>query len=272
MNFQQKLKNIIEKNNSLLCVGLDPDLEKFPSHFPKHTDSIFSFNHEIIEATHDLVCAYKPNIAFYEAYGIEGLIELKKTIDYLHDTYPEIPIILDAKRGDIGSTAAAYAKACFEYYDVDAVTVNPYLGLDSVEPFLEYKDKGVIVLCRTSNKGAVEIQDLQVDTQPLYDIVAKKVASDWNKNDNCLLVVGATYPQELKTIREIVGDMFVLVPGIGAQGGDLENTLKNGLTQDKSGLIISSSRAILYASNSKDFAEQARAEAEKVKNDINTYR
>jgi len=278
MNFQQKLDKIVKKNNSLVCVGLDSDLSRLPpiifrgsarqAKFPQ-----FEFNKAIIDATYDLVCAYKPNSAFYEAQGEKGIVELKITCDYLRKKYPEIPIILDAKRADIGNTNEGYVKFSFDYLGVDAITIHPYLGREAIEPFLQRKDKGIIILCRTSNPGAGELQDLIVNKRPLYKLVAQKVAKNWNKNKNCLLVVGATYPKELKEVRKIVGnEMTFLVPGVGAQGGDLKNTLKYGLNSKKRGLIINSSRGIIFASKEKDFAQRAREEAKKLKNLINYYR
>lgn len=277
MNFKQKIEKIIKKNNSLLCIGLDPDLEKIPKHLLKNKDPIFSFNKAIIDATHDLVCAFKPNIAFYEAYGIDGLKSLKKTIYYLKTNFGDISVILDAKRGDVGNTAKMYAKAIFDYWMVDAVTVNPYLGYDAIEPFFKYKNKGIIILCRTSNPDSSNFQELKVSIdvhlrgvaskqqQPLYLAVAKKVV-DWNKiYHNCLLTIGATYPLQLKEVRTIAQGMFFLIPGIGRQGGDLKNTLKHGLTKQKSGLIISVSRSILYATN-------VRNEAKEIRDKINKYR
>lgn len=298
MDFLQKLNNTILKNNSLLCVGLDTDPEKIPQHLKNDSDPLFSFNKAIIDATHDLVCSYKPNSAYYEAQGTAGITALKKTIEYVHQTYPEIPLIDDAKRADIGSTSQQYAKAIFDYLGFDAVTVNPYLGADSVEPFLQYKEKGIILLCRTSNPGAADFQDLQVysssenpeliegdesrsseDTSsrptrtiPLYIHVAKKVI-EWNKlNNNCLMVVGATWPKQMQEIRALAPAMFFLVPGLGAQGGDLKETLINGLTKEKSGLILNASRAIIYASANEDFAQKAKEKAQELRESINQYR
>ena len=274
MNFGKKLEKIIKKNNSLLSIGLDPDLEKIPKHLRKYKDPIFSFNKQIINTTHDLVCAFKPQIAHYSASGIRGIESLLKTINYLNRTYPQIPIILDSKRADIGSTARLYAKEAFDVFNADAVTVNPYFGLDSLKPFLERKDKGVIILCRTSNKSASDFQDLEIssDNLPLYIHIAKEVKK-WNEiYKNCMLVVGATWPEQLREIRKIVPDMFFLVPGIGAQGGNLKKTLKNGLRKDKSGLIIHTSRAIIYSSSKPNFASSARKEALKLKEAINKYR
>lgn len=219
--------------NKFVCVGLDK--------------GDFEFNKNIIDQTFDLVCAYKPNAAFYEAAGIKGLEALKQTIDYIHQKDADITVILDAKRGDIESTNEAYAKAILDDLGVDAITIHPYLGKEAAEPFLQRIDKGIIVLVRTSNPGAGEFQDLIVEGKPLYQVVAEHVANDWDTNGNCAVVVGATYPEELKKVREIVGDMSILVPGIGTQGGDLENTIKNGLNSEKQGLIISSSRGIIFA-------------------------
>ncbi len=265
MRFKDKFDNIVKKNNSLLCIGLDPEMEKLPRCLTELKNCVFDFNKNIIDLTHDLVCAYKPNIAFYEAMGLTGLEQLKKTIDYLHEKYPEIPIILDAKRGDIGHTSAAYARYVFDYLKADAVTLHPYLGKDALQPFLDRKDKGCIILCRTSNPGAGEFQDLKFRNVPLYEIIARKVAANWNKNKNCLLVVGATYPQELAKVRRIAGDMTFLVPGIGAQGGDIKKTVIAGMNSKKAGMIINSSRAII-------FAENPREETRKLRDQINNFR
>lgn len=271
MDFLDNLKKAIKKNNSLLSIGIDPDLTKIPPHLQETKDWIFEFNKAIIDATQDLVCIYKPNIAFYSALGVYGLQSLQKTIDYIH-RYTSIPVILDAKRGDIGNTSEKYAEEAFDVLEADAVTVNPFLGLDSLEPFLKRKEKGIIILCKTSNKSALDFQDLEIDGKPIYLHIAKKVV-EWNKTyKNCLLVTGATWPEQLKEIRNIANDLFFLVPGIGTQGGDLENTLKYGLTKDKTGLIIHAGRTILYASSKKDFAEKAREEAMKLKESINHYR
>lgn len=265
MTFIQKLENCIKKYNTLLCVGLDPDLAKFPKHILSRKNPIFQFNKDIVNATTKFVCCYKLNIAYYASQGIEGLNSLLETIDYIHKEYADIPVILDAKRADVGHTSEQYAKEVFDVFKCDAVTVNPYFGFDSIEPFLKYKDKGIIVLCKTSNPGSSEIQNLKINKKPLYIKVAERIAV-WNeKYGNCLLVVGATYPQELKEIREIAPKMFLLIPGIGAQGGDLEKTLKAGLTIEKSGLIISSSRGII-------FSENPRRAALKLRDEINKYR
>lgn len=265
MNFKQKLENIIKKNNSLLCVGLDPDLEKIPSHLLKTKNPIFEFNKTVIDATTDLVCCYKPQIAFYASNGLQGIKALIQTIAYIHLRYPKIPVILDAKRGDIGSTAEQYAKEVFDVYRADAVTVNSYLGLDSLKPFLERKNKGIIILTRTSNPGASDFQDLNLNGMPLYVAVAKKIVA-WNKvYKNCLMVVGATWPKQLQKVRKIAPEMFFLIPGIGAQGGDLKKTLSYGLDSKKSGLIINSSRGIIFSDN-------PRKEARKLRDEINSYR
>jgi orotidine-5'-phosphate decarboxylase len=270
VNFLKILTEAWERNDSLLCVGLDPDLEKIPGYLRTLKAPLFEFNRVIIEATWDLVCAFKPQIAFYAAYGLER--DLERTIAYIHEKHPAIPVILDAKRGDVGSTAKRYAQEVFDRYGADAVTVNPYLGGDTLEPFLERIDKGVIVLCRTSNPGATDIQDLEVNGEKLYRIVARKAAREWNRNGNVLLVVGATYPQELGEIRSLVGTMPLLVPGIGAQGGDVERAVTKGKTPDGSGMIINSSRGIIYAGKGKDFAQAARAAASQLREEINRYR
>lgn len=267
MNFLEKLQNISRKNNSLVCVGLDPDLKLMPENI-----SVYEFNKAIIEATSDLVCAYKPNLAFYEAMGDEGMIALKKTLKAIPS---EVVIIGDAKRGDIGNTSKAYAKALFEILGVDAATLSPYLGFDSIEPFIQYKDKGSIILCRTSNAGAVDFQSLKCETskgsKPLFEIVAEK-AHQWNTWGNIGLVVGATYPEELRLIREQHPDMPILIPGVGAQGGDVAITVKYGISPQGDKAMINSSRQILYTSKGKDFAEAARKAALILRDEINKYR
>jgi len=270
MRFIEKLENIWERNNSLVCVGLDPDITKIPEHLKHSGNSLFEFNKAIIDATADLVCAYKPQIAYYSAYSAEN--ELEMTIAYLKENYPKIPIILDAKRGDIGSTAEMYVKEAFDRYKVDAVTVNPYMGTDTLLPFLAKKDKGIIILCRTSNPGAIDIQDLFCQNDKLYQIVANKASKEWNKNSNVLLVVGATYPKELKEIRKIIGDIPLLVPGIGAQGGNIEQAVINGKTKNGTGMIINSSRGIIYAGKGIDFAAESRKATIDLRDEINNYR
>lgn len=272
MKFNEKVENIIKKNNSLLCIGLDTDLNKVPQHLLTEEDPMFAFNKAVIDSTFDLVCAYKPNMAFYESEGIDGLKSLKKTIQYLTNKYPDIPTICDGKRGDIGSTSEKYAKAAFDYFGFDSLTVNPYLGSDGVEPFLSHEDKGVIILCRTSNPGSVDFQNLEVNGEKVYKKVAKKII-EWNsKHHNCLMVIGATWPEELGEIRKITDEMFFLVPGVGTQGGDTEKILTYGLNSKKSGLIINVSRAIIYASKGKDFKEAIREKTIEFNNEINKYR
>lgn len=271
MNFQQKLEESIKKNDSLICIGLDTDLEKIPQHLLSETDPIFAFNKAIIDATYDLICCYKANTAFYEGQGAEGIKQLKMTFNYLKEKYADIPIIVDAKRGDIGNTNSGSVKFVFDYLGADAVTLNNYLGKEALEPFLKLSDKGLFILCRTSNSGAGEIQDLEVNGKPLYLVVAEKVTKEWNKNNNCMLVVGPS-PKEIREIRQLVGDMFLLVPGIGAQGGDLQQTLKAGLTAEKSGLIIHSARSIIYVDSSTRFAELARQKAIELQEQINKLR
>ncbi|HEY1875438.1 MAG TPA: orotidine-5'-phosphate decarboxylase [Steroidobacteraceae bacterium] len=268
--FTQQLAGAWDKNDSLVCVGLDPEIERFPAHIRAEPSPIFHFNRAIIDATADLVCAYKPQFAHYAAYEAED--QLERTIEYIHRAHPGVPVILDAKRGDIGNTAERYAIEAFERYGADAVTVNPYLGGDSLEPFLRHAERGVLVLCRTSNPGAGDLQDLPVEGRPLYQVVAELAARRWNSRGNCLLVVGATYPRELAAVRALVGDMPLLVPGVGAQGGDVEQVVASGCTRAGTGLIISSSRAILYASAGEDFAEAGRTAVARLREQINTSR
>lgn len=270
MNFKEKLKKRWNSSNSLVCVGLDPDTSRFPEPFNKTADHIFQFNRAIIDATYDLVCAYKPQIAYFSAEGAEK--QLEDTIAYIKTTYPEIPIILDSKRADIGSTAQKYAAEAFDRYRADAVTVNPYLGYDSVAPFTAYKDKGVIILCRTSNPGAADIQDLEFNGRPLYKHIAEMICSKWNKHNNCCMVVGATWPSQMREIRDIAGDMPFLVPGVGAQGGDVKEVVRAGQDKNGAGMIINSSRGVLYAGSGEDFAQKARESVIRLKNEINLYR
>lgn len=264
MNFLEKLNKVVVKNRSLVCVGLDTSPELIPSGM-----SVSEFNKAIIDSTADLVSAYKPNLAFYEAQGEKGLEALYKTVKHVPT---DIPVIGDAKRGDIGNTSAAYARALFDYFNFDAVTVSPYLGFDSLEPFLKYKDKGVFILCRTSNKGAADFQSLPCQYEgkslPLYEIVALK-ARQWNTAHNIGLVVGATYPEELKTIRQAHPDLPILIPGVGAQGGDLELAVRYGVDVQNRGILINSSRGIIYASKAKDFANAARQSAQTLRDEIN---
>ncbi|TAN58589.1 orotidine-5'-phosphate decarboxylase [Patescibacteria group bacterium] len=271
------------EEGKFVCVGLDSEYEKIPEYIrttPAFNidDSISFFNGEIVVATEDIACAYKPNIAFYEAHGVVGLAAMKDTISRIHDLAPKVPVILDAKRADIGNTNKGYIKMAFEYLKVDAITVHPYLGQEALQPFLNMPDKGIIVLCRTSNPGAGEFQDLMIEDLrldgrgPLYQYVAAQVADKWNKNGNCAVVVGATYPEELQKVRDIIGDMPILIPGIGAQGGDVEKTVKAGKDSRGQGMIINSSRGIIFASNGPDFAEAARRETIKLNDLINRYR
>lgn len=267
MDFWTKLRQAVQRNHSLVCVGLDPD----PALMPPL--SVGDFNKAIIDATSDLVCAYKPNLAFYEALGIEGLTALQRTIDYIPDN---VPIIGDAKRGDIGNTARAYAKALFETFGFDAATVNPYLGYDSIEPFINYKDKAVFILCRTSNAGAADFQGLSLWSpaldcrqQPLFKAVAQK-AKEWNRYSNVGLVVGATCPQELEEIRQLCPEMTLLIPGIGAEGGELEPAVRHGVDAQGRGAIFNSSRQILYASKGSDFAQAARRATDDLRCRINS--
>jgi orotidine-5'-phosphate decarboxylase len=267
LNFTHKLENAVSKNNSLVCVGLDPDPDIFPD-----AESVFEFNRAIIDATSDLVCAYKPNFAFYEAFGTQGFAALKETVDYIPK---DIPVIGDAKRGDIGNTARAYARSVFDNFNFDAVTINPYMGFDSVAPFLEYRNKGFFILCRTSNAGSGDFQSLECVADgrriPLFQMVADR-ASQWNKYGNVGLVVGATYPEELQLLREIYPEMLFLIPGIGAQGGDLEKAVRNGIGAAGSGIIINSARQIIYASRGDDFATAARKAAMDLRDRINSFR
>jgi len=266
VNFIEKLAKATRKNKSLLCVGLDPDPELMPDKV-----SVFEFNQAIIEATSDLVCAYKLNFAFYEVLKDKGLDVLKRTVRHIPD---DIPVIGDAKRGDIGNTAKAYAKSIFTNFNFDATTVNPYLGFDSVEPFLQYRDRGVFILCRTSNAGAVDFQSLRPEVEgnhrSLFEIVALK-ASQWNVHGNIGLVVGATYPEELKLIRSNHPDIPLLIPGIGAQGGDLALTVRYGVDAKGEKTIINSSRQIIYASRGRDFAQAARHAANELRDQINYH-
>ena len=267
MNFTEKLLNAAKKNNSLVCVGLDPDPQQMPDKI-----GVFEFNNKIIEATADLVCAYKLNFAFYEALGAECFVTLKRTVDCIPDG---IPVIGDAKRGDIGNTAKAYAEAIFTRLNFDAATVNPYLGFDAIEPFIQYKDKGVFILCRTSNPGSADFQSLNCGTggesSALFELVAQK-AEEWNKYGNIGLVVGATCPEELKLIRQQRPDMPLLIPGVGAQGGDLEKAVRYGVDANGEKAIINSSRQIIYASKGRDSAEAAAEAAARLRDGINECR
>ena len=274
MGFMQALRARWDASDSLVCVGLDPEPAKFPARFAADPDAVFGFCRDIVDATAEYACSFKPQIAHFAALGAEDA--LARLIAHIHDRHPAIPVILDSKRGDIGSTAQHYAGEAFDRYRADAVTANPYLGRDSVQPFLDRADRGVVVLCRTSNPGAADLQDLLVQgdasARPLYQHVAETVARDWNGHGNCALVVGATWPAQLREVRAIVGDMPLLVPGVGAQGGDVEAVVTNARTADGSGLIVSSSRAILYASGGDDFAAAAAAAARALRDAINRHR
>jgi len=266
MGFIEKLAKISIKNHSLLCIGLDPD----PALMPEKI-GVFEFNKAIIDATADFVCAYKPNIAFYEAMGHEAVEALHKTMNYVPK---EIPVIIDAKRGDIGNTAKAYARSLFDRFNADAITASPYLGYDSLEPFIERRDRGVFILCRTSNPGAADFQSIPVQIGKrkmlMYELVAEKV-NEWNKYGNLGLVVGATYPEELKLIRKRYPQMPLLIPGVGTQGGELKQVVKYGVDKGRQRTIINSSRQILYASRGKDFATAAAKAARELRDRINEY-
>lgn len=272
--FMQALRTRWQSADTLVCVGLDPEPAKFPTRFAHDADAVFAFCRDIADATAEYACAFKPQIAHFAALGAEDA--LQRLIAHLHSAHPGVPVILDAKRGDIGSTAQRYVAEAFDRFEADAVTVNPYLGRDSVQPFLDRADKGVVILCRTSNPGAADLQDLPVangdGTRPLYQHVAETIAREWNGHDNVSLVVGATWPQQLREVRAIVGDMPFLVPGVGAQGGDVEAVVTNAKTADGSGLVVSSSRAILYASSGDDYADAAAREARTLRDAINRYR
>jgi orotidine 5'-phosphate decarboxylase subfamily 2 len=267
MNLNNKIRQWTRERDSLVCVGLDVFPEKIPAHIIKGPDPIFTFNKHIIDATSDLVLAYKPNLAFYEALGMEGWDVLQRTVEYIPDGILKIG---DAKRGDIGSTAQKYAKALFDI-GFDVVTVNPYLGWDSIEPFVVDEEKGVFILCLTSNASSRDFQYLSVDARPLYQHVAE-MAVAWNQQQNCGLVVGATHPEELHSIRQIAPELPFLIPGIGAQGGDLEASVHAGTDSQGEMAVINSSRGILYASTEHDFADAARREASKLRDGINAIR
>lgn len=284
MSFTARLRAAWRDQDSLLCVGLDPDPTRIPASCGVGPDAIYEFCRRIVDATAMLACAFKPQIAYFAATRAESALEA--IIAYIHEHYPQLPVILDAKRGDIGSTAAQYAEEAFGRYQADALTVNPYLGLDSIQPYLEWEGKGVILLCRTSNLGGADLQNLPIaremktlpadfsnDHQPmLYEVLAHMVAETWNVGGECALVVGATFPEELRRVRAIVGDMPLLVPGIGAQGGDLQETLAAGLCSDGAGLIINASRSILYASSGDDFVDAAHQSALAMQQMINVVR
>lgn len=275
MTFLEKLLAATRRNNSLICIGLDPEAARLPAHLRDQPDPILAFNRAIIAATADLVCAYKPNLAFYEALGPAGLTTLQETLRLIP---AHIPTIGDAKRGDTDNTARQYARALFETYGFDAITVNPYLGHDSLQPFLDYREKGILIVCRTSNPGARDLQDLLVGQEPeqpapapLYEYVARQ-ALKWNSAGNVGLVVGATYPEELRRIRQIAPDLPILIPGVGAQGGDLASAALHGADGAGERAIISISRAIIYAGSGRDFAERATEAARALRDTANQAR
>ena len=270
MTFMQQLRQRWSDSGSLVCVGLDPEPAKFPRRFREDPDAVFAFCRDIADATAPYVCAFKPQIAHFAALGAEGALE--RLVGHIHAAHPGVPVILDAKRGDIGSTAQRYAAEAFDRYRADAVTVNPYLGGDSLQPYLERADRGVVVLCRTSNPGACDLQDLALDGRPLYQHVAALAASTWNGNGNVALVVGATWPRQLREVRAGVGHMPLLVPGVGAQGGDAAEVVRSARTADGTGLIVSSSRAILHASGGDDYAEAAAAAARGLRDLLDRHR
>ncbi len=275
MGFMQALRSRWNTADSLVCVGLDPEPSKFPTHLVNDPDAIFNFCRDIVDATAEYVCCFKPQIAYFSARRAEDSLE--RLIVHIHTRHPGIPVILDAKRGDLGSTAQQYAIETFDRYGADAVTLNPYQGIDAAQPFLDHADRGCVFLCHTSNAGAKDFQELTVLTQngsglPLYQHVASTIARDWNTHGNCLLVVGATFPQELSQVRALVGDMPLLIPGVGAQGGDVAAVVRNGRTAAGTGLIISSSRAILYAGQGPEFPLAAAAAARTLRDEINRHR
>lgn len=263
---RQELIDKIRQKRSFLCIGLDSEYSKLPGHLLEAEDPVFEFNKAIIDATIDLAVAYKPNLAFYECNGLKGWISLEKTISYLHMKSDSAFLIADAKRGDIGNTSKQYARAFFEILDVDAITVAPYMGSDSVQPFLEYPGKWVILLALTSNKGANDFQYLKSDDRFLFEHVLK-TSSQWGTPYNMMYVVGATQAQQLEGIRRIIPDHFLLVPGVGAQGGSLQEVARYGINKDI-GLLVNASRSIIFASGGKDFAEKAREEALKMQQEM----
>ncbi len=270
MSFIQSLNDAWSRTQSLLCVGLDPEPSKFPGALKGRADSIFEFCKTIADTTAPYVSSFKPQIAYFAAHRAEDQLEV--LIAHIHEKHPGIPVILDAKRGDIGSTAEQYAKEAFERYRADAVTVNPYMGFDSIEPYLAHEGRGVIVLCRTSNAGGSDLQFFTTDGKPLYQVVAGLAAGKWNASGQLGLVVGATFPKEIEAVRGIVGGMPLLIPGIGAQGGDVEATVRAGRTANGTGMLINSSRAIIYAGKGDDYAQTAAEAAKKTRDSINQYR
>ena len=270
MKFTEMLRRRWEGADSLLCVGLDPNPARFPKALQGAERPIFDFCREIVDATADLVCAFKPQIAYFASRRAEA--ELEDLIAYIHEAHPGIPVILDAKRGDIGSTAEHYAREAFERYDADCVTLSPFMGFDTIQPYLSYADRGAFVLCRTSNKGGDDFQMLEVNGEKIYERIARLAATEWNVSGQLGLVVGATYPNELANVRRIAPDLPLLVPGIGAQGGDIDAAVRAGVTARKDGMVINSGRAILYASAEDDWREAARKAAIATRDAINAAR
>ena len=270
MSFIESLNAAWTRTQSLLCVGLDPEPSKFPGALKGRPDAIFDFCRAIVDATAPYASSFKPQIAYFAAHRAED--QLEQLIAHIHETHPGLPVILDAKRGDIGSTAEQYAREAFERYRADAVTVNPYMGFDSIEPYLAHEGRGVIVLCRTSNPGGSDLQFLEAGGRPLYQVVAQLAADKWNASGQLALVVGATFPKEIEVVRGIVGEMPLLIPGIGAQGGDVEATVRAGRTANGTGMLINSSRTIIYAGSGDDFAPAAAEAARKTRDTINAYR
>ncbi len=272
MKFTEKLHAAWESQNSLLMIGLDPDQQRFPEDIVQDKNAIYEFCIGIVDATAEYACGFKPQIAYFASQGAET--QLANICHYIQQKYPHLPIVLDSKRGDIGTTAEHYAHEAFSRYRADAVTVNPYMGFDSIEPYLAWENKGVIILCRTSNPGGSDLQFAQLDNgEPLYLHVARLVAEKWNRNGQCGLVVGATFPEEIAKVRAVVGpDMPLLIPGIGAQGGDIDSTVSAGCNADGTGIMINSSRAILYASAGLDWREAAAETAKTTRDAINLAR
>jgi orotidine-5'-phosphate decarboxylase len=270
MNFIDMLSARWKSADSLLAVGLDPDTARFPLHLRDRKDAIFDFCRVIVDATADLVCAFKPQIAYFASMRAED--QLESLIAHIRSSHPAVPVILDAKRGDIGSTAEHYAREAFERYRANAVTLSPYMGFDSIQPYLAYADRGAFLLCRTSNPGGNDLQMLDTGGERVFERVARLTASSWNTTGQLGLVVGATYPEELARVRSLVGDLPLLVPGIGAQGGDVEASVRAGQTAGGTGMVVNSSRAILYAGTGEDFGTKARAVAQATRDDINRYR
>jgi orotidine-5'-phosphate decarboxylase len=270
MNFIDMLAARWRTDDTLLAVGLDPDPARFPPHLLERPDAIFEFCRSIVDATADLVCAFKPQIAYFASTRAEDALE--RLVAHIRARHPAVPVILDAKRGDIGSTAEHYAREAFERYRAHAVTLSPYMGFDSIQPYLAYPDRGAFLLCRTSNAGGNDLQMLDAGGERVFERVARLAASTWNTNGQLGLVVGATFPAELARVRALVGDLPLLVPGIGAQGGDVEATVRAGQTSRGVGMVVNSSRAILYAGQGADFAERARGAAQATRDEINRYR